>query len=220
MAKIAAIAWKDTLLAFSSRSQLLFFIILPVVFTYILGSAFSGDQDSSRIALAVVDQDSSQLATALINQLADGGTVAPEIQTAADAQALFADEVAPAVLTIPAGFEARLLAGQPATVGLKKAPNDFNAEAADQAVERAVAALSRPLLIGQGAVAAMESAGAFPSDQARSAAFRESVTLAQGALAGSAERVRVSRPAAGGSDSDAVDFDAVDFDAVDFDAVL
>ena len=105
MAKIAAIAWKDTLLAFSSRSQLLFFIILPVIFTFILGSAFSSSGDSSRILLAVVDQDGSQLSAALIEQLQAGGTVAPEVLAAAEATARFEDEdaairfFAPAVLS-------------------------------------------------------------------------------------------------------------------------
>lgn len=205
MTKIAAIAWKDTLLAFSSRSQLLFFIILPVIFTYILGSAFSDGGDSSRIALAVVDQDGSQLSATLIDQLAASGAVTPELLSEDEATARFDDEDVPAVLTIPAGFEARLLAGQPATVALEKAFNDFSAEAAGQAVERAVTAVSRPLTIGQDAVAAMESAGSFSSDQARAAAFQESVTLAQASLAGSSERVRVSRPAATGGD----DFDPV-----------
>ncbi|MGD8807490.1 MAG: ABC transporter permease, partial [Chloroflexota bacterium] len=149
MAKIIAIAWKDTLLAFSSRSQLLFFIILPVVFTYTLGSAFSSDSDSSRIVLAVVDQDGSQLSAALIEQLSAGGTVAPEILPAEVAADRFADEDFPALLTIPASFERNVLNGRPAEVKLQEAFNDFSAQAAGQAVERAVAAVSRPLQIGQ-----------------------------------------------------------------------
>jgi ABC-2 type transport system permease protein len=209
MDKIAAIAWKDTLLAFSSRSQLLFFIILPVVFTYVLGSAFGSNQDSSRIGLAVVDRDGSQLSASLIDQLSAGGTVRPEVLPAAEAESRFANEDVPALLTIPARFEASLLNGQPAEVSLQTAVNDFSAQAAGQAVERAVATVSRPLLIGQNVVAALESQQPFDSDQSRSAAFRESATMAQAALASSPERVRVSRPAAAGSDSDAVDFDAV-----------
>jgi ABC-2 type transport system permease protein len=214
MAKIFAIAWKDTLLAFSSRSQLLFFIILPVVFTYILGGAFSDDPDGNRIAVAVVDQDGSQLSAALIEALSAGGAVSPEVVTAEEAAARFDDEEAPAVLTIPAGFEASLLQGQVVAVGLQEAVNDFSAQAAGQAVERAVAAVSRPLLIGQRAVAALAAQGALATEQDRATAFQESVALAQEALAAGPERVRVSYPAAPEGDFDAVDFDAVDFDAV------
>jgi len=202
MAKIIAIAWKDTLLVFSSRSQLLFFIILPIVFTYTLGSAFSSDQDSSRIPVAVVDQDGSQLSAALIEQLSAGGTAAPQILPAEEAAARFADEDFPALLTIPAGFEASLLNGRPATVELREAFSDFSAQAAGQAVERAVAAVSRPLLIGKSAIAALEAQQPFESDQARAAAFGESVALAGEALAMTPERVKVTRPAAVKDDYD------------------
>ena len=202
MAKIIAIVWKDTLLAFSSRSQLLFFIILPVVFTYTLGSAFSSDSDSSRIVLAVVDQDGSQLSAALIEQLSAGGTVAPEILPAEVAADRFADEDFPALLTIPASFERNVLNGRPAEVKLQEAFNDFSAQAAGQAVERAVAAVSRPLQIGQRAVAALEAQQPFESEQARSAALEESVALAGEALAAAPERVTVTRPAAVEDDYD------------------
>jgi ABC-2 type transport system permease protein len=204
MSKIIAIARKDILLAFSSRSQLLFFIILPVIFTYILGSAFGSSGDSSRITLAVVDHDGSQLSAALVEQLSAGGTVAPEVLAAAEAEEHFADERTPAILTIPAGFEAQVTGSQPATLPLQKAHNDFNAQAADQAVERAIATVSRPWLIGQSAVAALDEQQPFVSDQTRAAALQESVALAQQALASSPERVRVSRPAAASDDYDPV----------------
>jgi ABC-2 type transport system permease protein len=203
MAKIIAIAWKDTLLTFSSRSQLLFFIILPVVFTYLLVIAFAGNQEGGRVALAIVDQDGSQLSAALIEALSAGGTAAPQVLPEEEAAERFAGEEVPALLTIPAGFEASLLNGRPATVDLQEAVNDFSAQAAGQAVERAVAAVSRPLLIGQSAVTAMEGQQPFESDQARAAAFQESVALAQGALATTPERVSLTWAAAG-SDYDPV----------------
>jgi ABC-2 type transport system permease protein len=204
MAKIVAIAWKDTLLAFSSRSQLLFFIILPVIFTFILGSAFSNDADSDRVFLIVIDLDGSQLSAALIDQLENSGTVAAEVLPAAEAEARFANEDVPALLTIPAGFGARLLNGRTATVDLQKTANDLSAESADQAVERAVAAVNRPLLIGRRTVTTMEGLQPFDSEQAQSAAFRESVALAQEALSQSPDRVRVSQVTVGNNDFDAV----------------
>jgi len=36
MKKILTIIWKDTILRFSSRSELIFFLILPIIFTFIL----------------------------------------------------------------------------------------------------------------------------------------------------------------------------------------
>ena len=39
MKKIFTIIWKDTILRFSSKSELLFFFILPVIFIVLLGPA-------------------------------------------------------------------------------------------------------------------------------------------------------------------------------------
>lgn len=36
MKKIFAIAWKDAIVRFGSSAELLFFIILPIVFTFLL----------------------------------------------------------------------------------------------------------------------------------------------------------------------------------------
>jgi len=36
MKKIFAIAWKDTIIRFASSSELLFFIVLPIIFTFLI----------------------------------------------------------------------------------------------------------------------------------------------------------------------------------------
>jgi len=48
MNKIIAIAWKDALLRFASRTELLFFIVLPVVFTFLLGGGLGGGAGEGR----------------------------------------------------------------------------------------------------------------------------------------------------------------------------
>lgn len=46
MKKIFAIAWKDALVRFTSPWEWVFFIVLPVIFTFLLaGGAPSGDDD-------------------------------------------------------------------------------------------------------------------------------------------------------------------------------
>jgi ABC-type transport system involved in cytochrome c biogenesis permease component len=48
MKKIFAIAWKDAIIRFASSSELLFFIILPLVFTFLLaGGTPSGPRANS-----------------------------------------------------------------------------------------------------------------------------------------------------------------------------
>ena len=65
MKKIFAIAYKDTLVRFASPSEWLFFILLPILFTVILGSA-TGSFSDSRVHLPVVDQAQTALSAQLI----------------------------------------------------------------------------------------------------------------------------------------------------------
>ena len=76
--KITALAWKDTIIRFSSRTELLFFLILPLVFTVLLsggiGGSLVGDGDN-RIGLLVVNEDGSEPANALVAALAASDVV-------------------------------------------------------------------------------------------------------------------------------------------------
>jgi len=70
MRQILAIAWKDALVRFSSRSELLFFIVLPVVFTLILSGGLAKlGQSDDRVPVLVVDQDHSALSAELLQAL-------------------------------------------------------------------------------------------------------------------------------------------------------
>ena len=71
MRKIIAIAWKDALINFASPSSSLFFFVLPVVFTFIIGGGFGGaapNQDT-RPKLLVVDQAGTASSRQLIDLL-------------------------------------------------------------------------------------------------------------------------------------------------------
>jgi predicted permease len=46
MSKIFAIVWKDFKIRSSSKTELLFFIILPVIFTLLLSGLFFGNSSS------------------------------------------------------------------------------------------------------------------------------------------------------------------------------
>ena len=63
MKKILNLGWNDIKIEFSDRSALLFFFILPLIFTAILGASFSGNGDpdaDNRWLVPVVDQDQSR----------------------------------------------------------------------------------------------------------------------------------------------------------------
>ncbi len=77
MRKIFAIAWKDTLVRFSSRTELLFFIILPVVFIFILSGGPRGPKQDGRVVLPIADDAASPASRALIAAIDRSATVRP-----------------------------------------------------------------------------------------------------------------------------------------------
>lgn len=190
MNRILNIARKDTLLRFASPSELLFFIVLPVIFTMVVSNFASGQVNrDNRIAVLVVNQDGGALSQDLVQVLTDGGSVRPETLDAAAAAAQFDDGDAPALLTIPAGFEASLRAGQPVDLDLQLEPTSVNGMAAQQAIEAAAAQVSRALSAANSSVAAAEQLRPFDDASQRTAYFDASLAAAQNLLAAAPERM-------------------------------
>ena len=79
MKKILNIIWKDTILRFSSKSELLFFLILPIIFTFILAGGTGNQGADNRIRLLVVDQAQSPLSAQIIAELEKSETVRPDV---------------------------------------------------------------------------------------------------------------------------------------------
>ena len=76
MRKIFAIAWKDTLVRFTSPAEWLFFLILPLLFPIIL-SAGTGPQEDQRIKFYVVDQARTEFSENLISSLDESTSTRP-----------------------------------------------------------------------------------------------------------------------------------------------
>jgi ABC-2 type transport system permease protein len=191
MAKIIALAWKDTLLRFSSRSELLFFLILPIVFTALLSGAVS-DQGPASISAVVVDEDGGDLAAALIAQIEAAESIQVERAGRPEAEARLEDRQAAAMLVIPAGFEAALLRGEPAGLTLRKLPNDLGAEAFDRATSSAVDRLTSALAAARNSVAAAAQLRPFASPDEQHRAFAAGLQMAREALAGLPSRLTES----------------------------
>src|SRR5260221_6218635 len=180
MRQIIAIAWKDTLIRFSSRSELLFFIILPVVFTLVISGGLARmGQGDDRVPVLVVDRDGSALSTELLQTLSQSSGIRAVIAGSAPAEAEFAKNNAPAWLTVPAGFGAALAAGQPATLDLRTLPNNLNALAAQRAIDLVTQQASPAL-----AVAAASTAEAEPVKPVAGAAERPAYFAASRAAPG------------------------------------
>src|SRR5690349_6280578 len=118
MKKILAIIRKETLLRFSSASELLFFIILPIVFTFLLaGGTPQGDEDP-RIRLVVVDQADTSISQQVITELEHSTAVRPEVMTLEEAE----DQGATVILILPAGLDTQAVRDGTADVELREPP--------------------------------------------------------------------------------------------------
>jgi ABC-2 type transport system permease protein len=203
MKKIFAIAWKDAIIRFASSSELLFFIVLPIVFTFLVaGGAPSGDEDS-RIGLVVVDEANTAVSRQLTDQLENSTAVRPEMRTRAEAQSLFDERRADVVLIIPAGITVASLQSSSAEVELIQQPNNMNATLAERAVLTALRRVSSSISAAQAAVRQRDSLQPFASEAERQTYFESSLETAQNLQRDAPERVRVVE----GLTEDQVDYD-------------
>ena len=203
MKKIFAIAWKDAIIRFGSSSELLFFIILPIVFTFLLaGGTPSGDEDP-RIPLSVVDEAHTSISGQVIDQLENSTAVRPELTTRAAAQSQFDERRAEVVLIIPAGIDSVALQNGSAQMELLQQPNNINATVAERAVLTAIRRVSSSISAAQNAVKQRESIGPFASQAEKQAYFQSSLETAQYIQKDAPERVTVVT----GNTQDEVDYD-------------
>jgi ABC-2 type transport system permease protein len=203
MKKILAIAKKDAIVRFASKSEWLFFVILPVLFTFLLaGGAPSGHADP-RIRLLVVDEANTAISQQLIQELESSTAVHPETATRKDAQDQFDQRRASTVFIIPRGVDIQQLQNGSAQVELLQQPNNMNAIVAERAVLTAIRRVSSSISAAQTAVRQRESMQPFASEAEKQAYFEASLKRAQDIQKEAPERVTVIA----GSTPDEVDYD-------------
>jgi ABC-2 type transport system permease protein len=191
MKKIFTIAWKDAIIRFTSVWELLFFIILPVVFTFLLaGGAPSGEEDP-RMWLLVVDESRTAISQQIIDELEHSTAVRPEVVTREEAQSEFDDRRAEAVFFIPAGIDVEALQNGSAEVELLQQPNNINATVAERAILTAIRRVGSAVSAAQNAVVQREAKQSFGSEAERQAYFESSLEMAQSVQKEAPERVAV-----------------------------
>jgi ABC-2 type transport system permease protein len=193
MKRITAIAWKDALIRFSSPASLMQFLILPVIFTFLLAEFVYGGGEESPIDLLVVDEDGSATAVALLDELGSSEAIVVVEVDRQEGEERFADERAPALLIIPAGFEAAVLDGQITEVELRKLEGNMDANAVQQTVMAAVGTVGRPLSVAQTSVLIAAGVQPFGNEAEQQAYFADSLEMAQGQLAAAPARVQVTQ---------------------------
>jgi ABC-2 type transport system permease protein len=203
MKKIFAISRKDIIIRFASPSEWLFFLVLPIVFTFLLaGGTPSGDEDT-RIRLLVVDEAQTSISRQIFDELENSSAVRPEVMTRDEAQDQFDERRATTVLIIPAGIDIESLQGGSAEVELLQQPNNLNATIAERAVLTAIRRVSSVVFAAQNAVEQREARQPFASDVEKVAYFESSLKLAQNIQNDVPERMK----AVEGATPDQVEYD-------------
>ena len=201
--KIFAISWKDAIIRFASKSELLFFLILPLVFTFLLaGGAPSGDTDG-RVRLVLVNQADSALADSLIAELDKSQAVRLDSLTVAEAEAQFDERQVSAMLVIPVDFTLEALKSGEVALDLRQQPNSMNAQIAQRAVQAAASRVGSAVQIAEGAVSEAERIQPFASEAERQVYFEDALADAQRLMEEAPVRLEVVRA----TTADPVDWD-------------
>ncbi len=185
MKKILHLAWNDIKIEFADRSTVLFFFILPLVFTALLGASMRGpDPDAdNRFVVLVVDEDQSDLSANLIAELENSAVVRPELTSQSQANLRMADGDAAIILVLHRGLESELGAGRAVQLELIKSPNDPNTLAMEQAIYTATGKVGGAILAAINAVNAAEKSQSFADEAARQVYFADSLKIAREAMA-------------------------------------
>ncbi len=196
MRKLLTIAWNHIRIEFEDRSTIVFFLILPLAFTVIVGSALGGDSTSgdTRPMVAVVDVDQSALSQEFLAALQGSKIMRVEASSQAEADRAFEDDKAIGVLVIPQGFQFTALSGQPIDLNLKAA-NDNRSLAVEQEARAIMEQTSGALVAARAAVAEAERIKPFADEQAKQAYFNASLKTAQGLLKDPPARLEATQPA-------------------------
>jgi ABC-2 type transport system permease protein len=179
MKKILSIIWKDTILRFSSKTEILFFLILPIFFTFVLAGGTGFQNVDNRIRLLVVDQAQSTLSRQIIAELERSETVRPDLLALDKAESEFDSRNASVLLVIPADCDTETLRSGEIMLDLRQLPNNLNAQAAQRAVQSVLYRLGSAVSIARNAVLEAEKIRPFDNEVDQQAYFDSALESAQ-----------------------------------------
>ncbi len=191
MKKIFAIAWKDAVIRFASSSELLFFIVLPLVFTFLIAGGVPSGDDDNRVRLVVVDQADNSLSQEIIAELDHSSAVRPDVMSLEAAEEEFDSRNASVVLVIPADLDLQSIQEGTAQLDFRQQPNNLDAGIAQRAVQTAVRRVTSAVNAANLAVEEAKAHGTFESSMAEQAYFDEAFTLAKSLQEKTPERIDV-----------------------------
>jgi ABC-2 type transport system permease protein len=194
MFKIIAIARKDIKIRFSGKTELLFFLILPLIFTMLLSGVLFGGGGSNKIVMVVVDEDKSVLSQKLVNLLQASEAVTPSVLERLQAQETFDKRDAAAMLIIPSGMEANLKTGQSVLLDFTLDPSNNNGLAVQQEVQTVIGQISRSLVAAGASTREAEQIQPFTDAQQRQVYYDKSLAAAQQLFETAPTRIVITQP--------------------------
>ena len=141
MGKFFGIIKKDVMLYFDSVGSLIFYIVLPILFTVILSFATGSFADSS-ISLAYADQANSPLSKQLLEILDENENLVLQNMAADQAQKEFKEGRREVYLLIPSDFNNESLISGKLKVEFYQQPNNQNSRMIYQQLQMALGKLS------------------------------------------------------------------------------
>jgi ABC-2 type transport system permease protein len=193
MSKVIAIALKDIKIRSSGKTELLFFLILPLIFTVLLSGMFFGS-GSSKIVMVVVDEDNTSLSHELVSLLQASEVVAPSLMTRENAQKAFDNNDASAILIIPSGMEASLKGGQAVALDFNLDPTNNNGLAVQQEAKSVIGQISRSLAVASISTREAEQIQPFADASQRQAYYDQSLVAAQPMFDSAPTRIIITQP--------------------------
>ncbi len=181
MKHLLSIAWNTLKVDFSQRGTWISVLVLPLVFTLVIGAASMGlgMGGDSRVPIALVDRDGGPLAQAFTAALDESEEVLYVAVDEATAMQYLQDMAVVMVVVLPPNFTRDLQNGRGAVITLHYFEMNTLAIAMREAIQPAVARVTRAALAAQISVAEAEALRPFPDEAERQAYFERSLELAE-----------------------------------------
>ncbi len=169
---IAALQFKQTML---NPFSLVYFLLVPLLFTFAIGQVYQSEAAAGPLALGVANLDSGTVGTQMVSALETGGNVAIRLVSAEEAQ--HSASGLDAGLVLPADASAQMRAGAPVAIHLYLHSNDGQkAEIAEQAVEAAMLRVESAQQAGATALRIADTLGLV--NEAEQAAYQQNAAQA------------------------------------------
>jgi ABC-2 type transport system permease protein len=195
MRRLLALALNSVRIEFSSVGAYMQFLVLPLIFTVVIGLGTRSDGDA-RFRVAVVDRDRDALAAKLLERLRASEVVRPEVMDEAAALDLLKKQDVSAVVTVPANFSARLSAGTTSDLELQLQSSSVAGAAIREAVRSATAQAIRATIAARISVDEAERRRPFADAAERQRYLEAATTAAASAPAEISVRRAAQSPAA------------------------